>query len=366
MVAAPRTTIWTAEPHTLAKHAILRGYLEAWFPILARWHGRLLYFDGFAGPGRYSKGEEGSPVIALSVAATHRAQLSSELEFIFVEKRLDRAQHLRDYEIPALGLPPHFKVDVRDGEFAPNLKAELDKRDEDGTHADATFAFVDPFGISGLPFSLIERLLSRPRCEVLVTFMTVTVRRFVDELREHVNDLIGNPRAADIIHASAEPVVEARRLYEESLRRRAKYVRFFQLRDASGQPIYDLFFATNHELGHEKMKEAMWGVDATGAYSFSDGVDPAQATLFGPTPGADLAPRLWQHFKGRRIPVDIVFSFVRETAYLEKHARDALRVLESRTLEGQQFIEVEPVKVGGGKRRPGSFPSGTMVRFSES
>ena len=29
-------TVWHAEPHTIAKHAILERYLEAWFPILSQ------------------------------------------------------------------------------------------------------------------------------------------------------------------------------------------------------------------------------------------------------------------------------------------------------------------------------------------
>lgn len=44
---------WQIEAHTEAKHDILRYYLGAWFPILARAQRRLIYVDGFAGPGEY-------------------------------------------------------------------------------------------------------------------------------------------------------------------------------------------------------------------------------------------------------------------------------------------------------------------------
>jgi hypothetical protein len=50
----PRDTIWPIEPHTAAKHQILRKYLDAWFPILATYNKRIVYVDGFAGPGRYT------------------------------------------------------------------------------------------------------------------------------------------------------------------------------------------------------------------------------------------------------------------------------------------------------------------------
>ena len=48
----PTTTLWAAEEHTVAKHRILRRYLEAWIPIMASRSGRLILIDGFAGPGR--------------------------------------------------------------------------------------------------------------------------------------------------------------------------------------------------------------------------------------------------------------------------------------------------------------------------
>lgn len=363
-MAAPKTTIWPAEPHTLAKHEILRAYLGAWFPILARYHGRLVYLDGFAGPGRYSNGEDGSPIIALKVATNHRASLDSELVFIFVEAEKARAAHLRDHEIPALAPPTHFKTQVHHGQFEPVLRDAMDRLDAKGDAMAPTFAFIDPFGISGLPFSLIERLLRRQHCETLITFMTSTVERFVAQLPEHVNELIGNSQASEIIARSSDRVVVARTMYEKSLRRVAKFVRFFQLRNVAGRPIYDLFFASNDATGHEKMKEAMWKVDESGDYSFSDGADPEQQILFSATPGPDLAPMLWRHFRGKAVYAEDVYRHVSDTAYLEKHARDALRVLENAAPSAGKQIEVALFKRDDSKRRAGTFPRDALIRFS--
>lgn len=96
-MAAPKTTQWTLEPHTRAKHEILKRYLSAWFPILSQGgFPEVLYVDGFAGPGRYSKGEEGSPIIALKAALEHMATLQSRIRFLFVEEREDRAAALEE------------------------------------------------------------------------------------------------------------------------------------------------------------------------------------------------------------------------------------------------------------------------------
>src|SRR5258708_4242751 len=99
-------TIWDAQPHTLAKHAILRRYLEPWFPILTRQASRrthrsgvpanreILFVDGFAGPGEYSNGKEGSPVIALKAALNHTIPFPVPVRMLFIEQRPDRFQHL--------------------------------------------------------------------------------------------------------------------------------------------------------------------------------------------------------------------------------------------------------------------------------
>ena len=122
-MAAPRGTQWPLDPHTEAKHAILRRYLAAWFPILGKHHDRVVYFDGFAGPGRYSHGEDGSPVIALKVARDHSHPTWKEIIFIFVEEDRDRAAWLQDKEIPALNLPRRSPLFVRSsGRMQPGTR----------------------------------------------------------------------------------------------------------------------------------------------------------------------------------------------------------------------------------------------------
>jgi three-Cys-motif partner protein len=58
---------WELAAHTAAKLEILEAYLRAWFPIVGRGRDfdRIIYIDGFAGPGRYKGGEDGSPIVAL-------------------------------------------------------------------------------------------------------------------------------------------------------------------------------------------------------------------------------------------------------------------------------------------------------------
>ena len=87
-------TVWDIEPHTAKKHEILRRYFQAWLPILGRYNSRLLYVDAFAGPGEYSKGEDGSPLVILKAARNHVLKPSCELVCLFIESKSDRHKHL--------------------------------------------------------------------------------------------------------------------------------------------------------------------------------------------------------------------------------------------------------------------------------
>ena len=49
--------VWPLSPHTAAKHSILRRHLDAFYPKLSSFHGRVVIIDGFAGPGEYTGGE---------------------------------------------------------------------------------------------------------------------------------------------------------------------------------------------------------------------------------------------------------------------------------------------------------------------
>src|SRR5437899_9919202 len=95
----PKETLWERSPHTAAKHRILQRYLQAWFPILLQGgYRQVTYLEGFAGPGEYSGGEAGSPIIVLDEFLSRPQELRADGRalFAFIEKRPDRASHLAE------------------------------------------------------------------------------------------------------------------------------------------------------------------------------------------------------------------------------------------------------------------------------
>lgn len=80
----------------------------------------MLYIDGFAGPGIYNGGEEGSPIIALKEAILHTAKIKSEVVFIFIEAESDRHQVLKQ-QVETLSIPSNMKFNCIHGRFDEHL-----------------------------------------------------------------------------------------------------------------------------------------------------------------------------------------------------------------------------------------------------
>lgn len=354
-MTTPQETLWELDPHTKAKHEILGRYLAAWFPILSTYHSRIVYIDGFAGPGRYAKGENGSPVIALNVAVNHRKAIAGEVVFWFIDEREDRIEHLRQ-ELGTITVPTHFKVISESGKFHEKFGEVLNSIDAGNDTLAPTFAFIDPFGFSGIPFSMIERLLRCKRSEAFITFMVDAINRFLDhpedKVRQHIVDAFGGEEAVQIAKGAGDRAVKLRELYQSKLQQVAKYVRYFEMRDRQNRTQYYLLFATNNPLGHVKMKEAMWKVDPDGEFKFSDATNPNQLVLFEADATPTLVEQLRKEFctKGT-VTGRTVRKFVEDkTAFLKRHMTAALKQEEEASK-----LSVEPLKTDGKRRRANTY-----------
>ncbi len=376
-MAVPKTTLWEADPHTKIKHAILREYLNGWLPIMATSNGRIVFIDGFAGPGKYSDGAPGSPIIALRARLEHRAfqvpGAAGRFSFLFIEERPDRAQALRE-EITLLEkelpFPPSLSYDVTCGTFESEVGALLDELDKTGTRLAPTLAFIDPFGFKGLPMSLVARIAKYPKCECLITFMYESVNRFLDhedpKIQEHMLALFATDeaRALALITDPHERFTSITGLYEKRLKEVAgfQHVWTFSMINESNHIQYVLCFGTNSEKGLSVMKAAMWKADPGDGCHFSDR-SAGSLFLFEREPDLrQLEKLLRQEFQGKgHVPIDAISRFV-----LLKTPFSEIIHLKKKTLEPMERAtppRVEVQRPDGKRKIPGQYPPGTTIRF---
>lgn len=364
MSTKSRNTLWELKPHTKIKHNILKKYLDAWIPILSK-HKRINYIDGFAGPGEYSKGEKGSPIIAIKCLVEHKligSLKNTSFNFLFIERKKDRCENLKK-EIKKLSnknkLKCNIKVDC--GEFKEKIKDLLDIIESKKQSLAPTFVFIDPFGFSGIPLELISRIMKNEKCEVFINFMYEDINRFFSlNINEpHLNSLFGTDKWKKILKdqelSSYDKVWKLHDLYKSQLKSVAniEFVQSFLMKNEFNKPDYFLFFGSNNSLGFEKMKEAMWKINPQGEFEFSDATyNPKQRLLFSPTPKyIILEKEILERFKNKRIPMIELERFVREeTLFINKHIRKPILS----KLENEGRIKIHCID---GKRKKGTFPS---------
>ncbi len=358
---SPKGVVWPLEPHTRGKHEVLRHYLGAWFPILGFTQGRIVFIDGFAGPGQYAGGEEGSPLIALQVLRQHSAKFEAEVKFGFIEKDRERADHLQkliDGVKPSL--PASCEVDVLPGAFDETMTSVLDELDAQGKQLAPAFVMVDPFGVSDTPMAVIKRILRGDKTEVYVSFMYRDINRFkaTPEFERPLTDLFGTDEWRKGIDLEGEAKKDFfYGLYESQLRKAgANNVLHFDLYEAN-QLVYAIFFATRHWLGADRMKRAIWRVAPFGDFAFR-GTRLKQLTLGLDVDCRPLRKALQDRFKGKGwVTIEQVAEFVGsdQTDFHTGQLKKPVLV----PMEKEKFIEVDPKT----RKKERTFPDRTKLRF---
>lgn len=131
------------------------------------------------------------------------------------------------------------------------------------------------------------------------------------------------------------------------------------MKDQRDRVLYYLFFATNHSLGHARMKEAFWKVDPESGFRFSDATNLNQLVLFETDPSKDLSKLILSAFTSQKVQVSEIRVFVEDkTPYTRNHMINALRRLEK-----QGDLSVNPYKASGKKRRRNTFPDDAFIEF---
>lgn len=166
------TDFWAhKQPLARMKHKILSEYLTVWAAKLGSSNSRIVFVDGFAGPGRYEDGDTGSPLIAMNIASDPRNY--GKLTNIFVEKNKSDAAQLQTI-VTARKIPNQF---VLASAFEVAYGEILRLRDNS-----PALVYIDPYG-SAVPFSQIVGLLNHSRTEILLNLSIIAISRIGGLLR---------------------------------------------------------------------------------------------------------------------------------------------------------------------------------------
>ncbi|MEU3994050.1 hypothetical protein DY245_22310 [Streptomyces inhibens] len=350
-MAVPKNSVWSRDPHTAAKHDLLKKYLQPWAPILLSRHDTITYAEGFSGPGIYTEGEPGSPVIAYEAFADTLQHRPKTIRMVLVEGDKRREVELRSQIARVRGryadeINRRISVGTYRGECHPTLLEELRTS---GCLGDPLFVLLDSYGGPDVPFSLLQELAKHRSTEVMVTFAPGFLTRFAEKNnghREAGDAAFGGPQWQAVFEQpSSDKFTFLRDQYRDTLHRAGfSHTLYFEMVDEGGRVLY-LIFGTSHERGLEKMKDAMWSVDSDHGVRYRDPRDVQQQQL-----ELELEPHTGPL---RRILLDYIASSakgrsvadLRQYTLLETVYRPAQVTPLVRQMRDAKTVSTEPHKV---------------------
>lgn len=333
-----QSTLWKADQHTIAKHRILSSYLDRWMPILTRQYSGNLdairYVDGFAGPGEYVNHEPGSPQVAIRSAIQHKHNFPIPIKMLFIEDRHDRYEHLLtiisnlqssiDASANIMVVPPY------EGDCEGKIRSILDSYDEKNKRFGPAMIFLDQFGYSAVSMDLMGRILRNRSCEVFSFLNWRDLNRYITDPNKEpgITRAFGSDEWKSVITMSPRDRENTLlNLYIDALKEKAgaRYQCHFSMYDHNDCLLYWLFFCTGSIRGLEEMKKAMWIVDTSGEFCFSDKF-AGQPKLLNGYDQQWLAGELTKHLSGRNITIGDLHEWVlvNTPCYLFKKALAAL------------------------------------------
>jgi three-Cys-motif partner protein len=275
------------QPHSVAKHTILRSYLAEYFQTLVRSPSqdvlRLTLIDGFAGGGLYVHEDhkgfvEGSPLICLRAVKEAEALVNQDrrkpvvfdIDFLFVEANKHAYAHLvKTLRADSIAKVAGDHVRVFHAKFQDVadeiITAVLKKSPRSGR----SVFVLDQYGYLDVPTDLIRRIFRQlPSAEVILTFGVDAFLNYANDgtLTQDILRRVGIPdilrgRTLESIKSSEKDwrlFIQAA-LYQDLVRAcGAKHYTPFFIRNSAGHGDYWLLHLSQHEKARDVMTTVHW------------------------------------------------------------------------------------------------------------
>lgn len=264
--------------HSLIKHELLKGYLEALLSIIGVTGktSEIVYVDCFAGPwGDESESLSATSIgISLGILSKVRETLTkahkvSNVRFraIYIEEKKNKHKRLLDFLEQQC--PEGIEGHALHGDYF-ELQDEILRICGQGSFA---FFFIDPKGWKDISAQKLEKLLQRPKSEFLVTFMYDFVNRAIGmaDFTKQVQEVLGPLTETDkkLLSSSKNRGDIVVRKYRDQLEaamgsdgiHRARSYHADILNKEKDRVHYHMVYLTRHPKGIVKFAESSEKID---------------------------------------------------------------------------------------------------------
>jgi three-Cys-motif partner protein len=282
-------------PWSRVKDTILDKYIDAYLRTIQSLGSEILLIDGFAGPGRFGDGSDGSPLIVLNriaKAPKHKVGMSA----LFADTRRGHRTALES------NIGGYLQTGVAERPL-PDCAAAIARALEVGARR-TLFFYLDPYGIADLDFEMLRKVFARGEAqstEVLINFSFLTFMRMsgnwsyddsaasiaarvkatkIDTLNRSMGgdywvQIVTDPSLTKIEREDA--VVDA---YMDQVRRYFSFVNSVPVKDQSDQPgvpsddlaKYHLIFGSRNAKAVRYMNDIAYAALEPYFKTFTDGL----------------------------------------------------------------------------------------------
>lgn len=334
--------------HSKAKVNFYQSYLERYLSIMSvtQFFDTINIFDVFCGRGEYDDGGLGSPIRAVETIIKIKKEKNSDLKVnLFLndaqKKYVERVKayiedHFPDYKKYCTIRFLNYKAEELFGKICEYVA--YTKKNE------RNFFFIDPYGYKNISRSLLSRLMSNKRTEILLFLPISFMHRFRyyalnkdDKKAQRLKEFIQEFFPPD------HPVCMEEEMYVMnyiealtdafSLNHTYYTTNYFIERDARN--YFALFFICNNLLGLEKAVETKWALDEEHGRGFHQDEQQKdhQLDLFedwlkiekAKARNEYLRLRLMNFLRLRCRSNAEVYTFTLRMGYMPKHANELLR-----------------------------------------
>jgi three-Cys-motif partner protein len=259
---------YAGREQSYVKHVFLESYLERLVHKTASVYPQIVYVDGFAGPWQSANERFGDTSFGIALSALRRSRGSWKargrdvrMSALLVERNAEAYKKLAQV--------PRRYPDITVKTYSDDFVAVLPEILKDIPANAFAFFLIDPKGWS-IPLRDLERMLARPKSEVIFNFMFDFINRAAS-IKDSpaaitgLNALMphGNWRARLEAAESAQASSDERKAilvegFASNLSHFGKYKYVAEttvLRTIKDRPLYCLFYATRHEKGIEVFRD---------------------------------------------------------------------------------------------------------------
>ena len=320
---------------TLTKLDLFRRYIREWLPVFLYSKGsssKIRIIDFFAGPGRDTNGNAGSPLIALEEIRKYRKDIlrtSSKVHLELNEKAKEKADHLREV-LASEDIQRDlcsWNVENHDFEQAfSNLLPQIKR--------DPSLLLLDQQGVKFISDKIFRTLIKLEKTDFIFFTASSTWRRF--ETHPSLRKYFSLSRGAVTTKVFNDTHRAVTDYYKDLVAKSAKKFFLGSFSIKKGSNIYGLIFGSSHPLGIEKFLKLCWEKDPLrGEANFDideENINNETPSLF---PELDV-PKKLQIFQSQlekqilsnRLTTDgKIFIACLEAGFLPAHGRDVVKKL---------------------------------------